>query len=140
MLTAQKIADVMGGRAVFHREFATMRELDEMIVSGRTPRGALDALATRLSGEASFKFTIMPKATYSRHRRLPERHAQKAERLARVFALAFEVWENEDDARRFLTLPHPELGGDTPLDRAKSEIGAREVEEVIDRGRYGLPV
>ena len=140
MISAQQIAEVMGGRAVFRREFQSMHELDQLIASGKMPRGALDVLARKLSDESSFKYSIMPKASYTRHESLPEKHAQTTERLARVFALAVEIWQDEADAKRFLTTPHPELNGDTPLARAKSEIGARAVEEVMDRARHGFPV
>ena len=140
MITAQKIAEAMGGRAVFHREFRSMHELDQLISNGKMPRRALDVLARKLSDETAFKYSIMPKASYTRHESLPMKHAQSTERLARIFALAVEIWQDEPDARRFLAASHPELGGDTPLTRARSEIGAREVEEVLDRARYGFPV
>lgn len=140
MITAQKIAEAMGGRAVFHREFRSMHELDQLISNGQMPRRALDVLARKLSDETAFKYSIMPKASYTRHESLPMKHAQSTERLARIFALAIEIWRDEPDARRFLAAPHPELGGDAPLTRARSEIGAREVEEVLDRARYGFPV
>jgi putative toxin-antitoxin system antitoxin component (TIGR02293 family) len=140
MITAQKIAEAMGGRAVFRREFRSMHELDQLISNGKMPRRALDVLARKLSDETAFKYSIMPKASYTRHESLPTKHAQSTERLARIFALAVEIWRDEPDARRFLAAPHPELGGDTPLTRARSEIGAREVEEVLDRARYGFPV
>lgn len=140
MITAQKIAVAMGGRAVFHREFRSMHELDQLIANGEMPRRALDVLARKLSDETAFKYSIMPKASYTRHESLPMKHAQSTERLARIFALAVEIWQDEPDARRFLAAPHPELGGDSPLTRARSEIGAREVEEVLDRARYGFPV
>ena len=47
------------------------------------------------------------------------------------------VWQNEVEAQRFMNMPHPELGGGTPLERAMTESGAREVEEVIERGQRG---
>ena len=34
----------------------------------------------------------------------------------------------------------PELNGKTPLDAALTEIGGRQVEEIIERGMHGLPV
>jgi putative toxin-antitoxin system antitoxin component (TIGR02293 family) len=62
------------------------------------------------------------------------------ERLARLFARARDIWGDEDEARRFLNAPHPELNGPTPVEVAVTEDGARQVEEVIERGRHGLPV
>jgi putative toxin-antitoxin system antitoxin component (TIGR02293 family) len=50
------------------------------------------------------------------------------------------VWEDDERAQRFLWTPHPELGGRRPIEVALTELGAREVEEVVQRGLHGLPV
>ena len=140
MVGARQIADVLGGRATLGRTIRTIQQLDELIGSARMPRAAVDRLATRISDRPDLKYRIVPRSSYHRAAYLSEAHAQRAERLARVFAMALEVWQDEALARRFLNTPHPELGGATAIDRAMTELGAREVEEVIDRGRYGLPV
>ena len=46
---------------------------------------------------------------------------------------------SQQDALEFLHTAHPELGGDQPLDAARTELGARQVEEVLWRMEYGLP-
>lgn len=89
---------------------------------------------------ARVKYLIVPKATYLRHDHLNAAHGQKAERLARVFAMAEAAWGDEEEARRFMNTPHPELGGRTPLAAAMTELGARQIEEIIERGLHGLPV
>ena len=61
------------------------------------------------------------------------------ERLARVMALAEEVWESREDARQFLTTPHALLDGERPLDLARNELGARRVEGLLYRLEYSLP-
>jgi uncharacterized protein (DUF2384 family) len=35
--------------------------------------------------------------------------------------------------------PHPELGGKTPIEAASTELGARQVEEILDWLFYGVP-
>jgi putative toxin-antitoxin system antitoxin component (TIGR02293 family) len=64
---------------------------------------------------------------------------EKIERIARVGALAEAAFGSQRDALEFLRTPHPELGGDRPLDAAQSELGARQVEEVLWRMEHGLP-
>ena len=59
--------------------------------------------------------------------------------MARLYAMALSAFEDSDAAARFLTTPHDELEGRTPFDVALTEIGGREVEEVIERGLHGLP-
>jgi uncharacterized protein (DUF2384 family) len=57
-----------------------------------------------------------------------------------LFASLRDIWGNDEDACAFLLAPHPELNGDRPLDRAMTELGGREVEEIIARAQYGFPV
>jgi putative toxin-antitoxin system antitoxin component (TIGR02293 family) len=59
--------------------------------------------------------------------------------LARVIAAAEHVWNDRDDAREWLTKPHPESGNRRPLESAAIELGARRVEELLDRLFYGIP-
>ena len=53
--------------------------------------------------------------------------------------MAEDVWQDREQARRFLKTPHPEIRGKTPLDAALTELGARQAEEVMARIVYGLP-
>jgi putative toxin-antitoxin system antitoxin component (TIGR02293 family) len=69
----------------------------------------------------------------------PTEEGEKAERLARVVALAEEAFGSREDALDFLHTPHLELGGDRPLDAAQTELGARQVEEILWRMEHGLP-
>ncbi len=64
--------------------------------------------------------------------------SQRTERLARVVALAEALWENEREARAFLNRPHPLLEGETPLDVARTELGARRVERLLHDVEHGL--
>lgn len=85
-------------------------------------------------------FRIVPEATFKRRRdRLSPDESEKTERLARVFATALYVWDDEVDARDFLNTPHPLLEGRRPLDVAMTELGARRVEELLAKLFYGLP-
>lgn len=142
MVAARKIAEVMGGRRVLRREIDTLSDLDALIDAG-IPREALEALLTQLAPveeRRQWRHRIVPRATYQRQPTLNREHGQRTERLARIFALAREVWRDDALARRFLSTPHPELQGRTPLEAALTELGARQVEEVIERGLHGLPV
>jgi putative toxin-antitoxin system antitoxin component (TIGR02293 family) len=51
---------------------------------------------------------------------------------------AIEVMESEEDARRWLTSPQFGLGGVVPLAYAETEVGAREVEDLLGRIEYGV--
>jgi putative toxin-antitoxin system antitoxin component (TIGR02293 family) len=91
----------------------------------------------------SFRYQIISKATLSRRnktakRRLSREESDRLARLARLWAFAVDVLGAPPDARRFLSEPHPLLGGRVPLDVAtETEIGARTVEELLGRLKYG---
>ena len=55
-------------------------------------------------------------------------------------ALAESLWGDADEARAFLNRPHPLLERETPLNVARTEIGARQVERVLMDVEHGLPV
>ena len=81
---------------------------------------------------AALRDRLIPPATYKRRvATLKPEEGERVERLARVMAIAEDAFGSADDARQFLMTPHPELEGDRPLDAAQSELGARQVEEVL---------
>jgi putative toxin-antitoxin system antitoxin component (TIGR02293 family) len=142
MTQVGRIAEIVGGRRVLGRQISSWSELDRAVAAG-LPRATLDALTERVAKppeSTRLKYRIVPKATYQRRDHLSAAHSQKAERLARVFAIVKAAWRDQETARRFMSTPHPELEGCRPRDAAMTEIGARQVEEVIERGLHGLPV
>jgi putative toxin-antitoxin system antitoxin component (TIGR02293 family) len=108
------------------------------------PKSALVRTVDRagLSGKArdALLYRVVPLATFKRRTRLKPHESEKTERLARVIALAEQLWDDVPAAQAFLNAPHPELAGRTPLECAATELGARQVEDVVMRALYGLPV
>ena len=51
---------------------------------------------------------------------------------------AVEVMESEENARKWLASPQAGLGGAVPLEYAETEVGAREVEDLLGRIEYGV--
>jgi putative toxin-antitoxin system antitoxin component (TIGR02293 family) len=50
-----------------------------------------------------------------------------------------QLFEGDADAaRRWLTTPSKELDNTAPLDFARTELGAREVEDLIGRLEHGV--
>jgi len=143
MITAQRIADVLGGEDVLKERVASLRELDRLVRRGlpkRALRTAVEHLALERGAANRLIFRLVPEATYKRRRSaLSPAESERTERLARVIATAEHVWDDAADARRFLTTPHPMLGGDTPLECAATELGARATEEILWKIYHGLP-
>ncbi len=144
MIEPRRIAEVMGGRSVLGRVVSSLEDLEEIVGEG-LPKTALRTAVRRVFlvvREANrYLYRIVPEATYKRRTgKLRVRESERTERLARVIAAAEAVWGDQSDAREWLTRPHPELGNRIPIDCALTELGARQVESLIDRLQYGLPV
>ncbi len=142
MIHPDKIADVMGGTAILGRRVRSVGDLEKTISLG-LPKRALRITVERVylsTGEVRrAMFRIVPEATFKRRTRLTQGESERTERLARVIAAAEHAWNDREDAREWLTKPHPELGKLSPLESAATELGARRVEELLDRIFYGIP-
>ena len=66
--------------------------------------------------------------------------AGRLARLARVIATSEYVLGSNELSRQFLVNAHPLLSGKTPIETALSELGARQVEQILFGILYGLPV
>ena len=104
--------------------------LDEVAVAAGVGRLAL----ARLLG--------LPSTTLARRRNAGLLAADESDRLvrvARLVALAHDLMRGDGDAaRRWLGDPHELLEGESPLERASTEVGSREVEDLIGRLRHGI--
>lgn len=142
MIQPARIAEVMGGKTILGHRIRSIDDLEKSISRG-LPKRALRLTVERvypLAGDARrMIFRIVPEATFKRRTRLSTTESERTERLARVIAAAEYVWNNRDDAREWLTKPHPELANRTPLVLAMSELGARQVEQVLEQMFYGIP-
>ncbi len=81
------------------------------------------------------------KATLHRRKatgKLAPAESDRVVRFARLMGKAVEVLESEHSARQWLTSPQFGLGGAVPLDYADTEVGAREVEDLLGRIEYGV--
>lgn len=72
------------------------------------------------------------------HARLKPDESERVARLMRIISLATSALESEEHAREWLKHPLRELGGQTPLQMAATEPGAREVERVLGRLEHGI--
>jgi putative toxin-antitoxin system antitoxin component (TIGR02293 family) len=143
MLEPRHIGQVLGGRRILGRPVESLLELNDAVERG-LPKSTLRNVARRVFSDAPEQRAMMrrvvPEATYKRRReRLSPAESERTERIARVVAMAEEVWQDREQARRFLTTPHAELRNKSPLDAALTELGARQAEEVMARIVYGLP-
>jgi putative toxin-antitoxin system antitoxin component (TIGR02293 family) len=106
-----------------------VKELEDLQASLQMP---MEKLVPRLA---------MSKATYHRRKasgKLDPSESDRVVRFARLMGRAVEVLESEDNARLWLNSPQVGLGGAVPLDYAETELGAREVEDLLGRIEHGV--
>lgn len=70
--------------------------------------------------------------------RLDPAESDRVVRFAKLMGLAVMVMESVESARRWLSSPQIGLGGAVPLEYAETELGAREVENLLGRIEYGV--
>jgi len=83
----------------------------------------------------------MSRATLHRRKLQGKIDREASEKLVRYQSLlkkAEEVFGDADNAREWLTHPQRGLGNAVPLEFAKSELGAGEVENLLGRIEYGV--
>jgi len=143
MIEANRIAEVMGGARALGRRVRSLAELSD-VVAGGLPKSALRNTVKRVFSDAGRQrevmYRVVPEATFKRRRdRLSAAESERTERLARVVAATEYTWSDAEEARRFLSVPHPALRGKSPLQAAMTELGARHVEELLAKIFHGLP-
>ena len=83
----------------------------------------------------------MSRATLHRRKtqgKIARNESEKLVRYQRLLKKAEDVFGDRDAAREWLTSPQLGLGNIKPVEFAKSEIGAREVENLLGRIEYGV--
>jgi putative toxin-antitoxin system antitoxin component (TIGR02293 family) len=136
-ISADAVAAVMGLPDV-----TNLRQLRSAVEDG-LPLAALEHVARRAAGRegdtATIKHAIVPRTTLARRTRLTPREGERLERLARIIAMARRAWDDAALAHEFLHESQPQLGGERPIDLARSDLGVREVELLLMKLEYALP-
>lgn len=118
-------------------------KLVEMLQAG-LPFGELEDLQAGLAipSERLAPMLGISKATFHRRKgrngTLPPAVSERVLRYARLLGQALRVFNGPAAANLWLNSPQAGLGGALPLDYARTELGAREVENLLGRIEYGV--
>jgi len=99
-------------------------------------QGSIDMPFDKLAAKLSIS-----RSTLQRRRaagRLSPDESDKVLRFSRLLRQAADLFGDIDKGRAWLKHPQYGLGGAVPLDYAETEIGAREVENLLGRMKYGV--
>jgi putative toxin-antitoxin system antitoxin component (TIGR02293 family) len=116
----------------------------EKAVEKGLPRQALRHVAEWLAGGdkakvSTLEWGVVPKTTLERRgTQLSPLESERTERVARLSVHARRTLGTEAEAREFMTTPHPELDGRSPINAAKTDLGTRRVEQLLNALEYGL--
>ena len=114
------------------------------MISRGLPYSAFDRLQrnTALSTEQLVDLLQIPKRTLARRKAAGTFSPEESDRLvraARVYAKALALFDGDAGrATAWLTHAQRAFGERTPLDMARSELGAQEVEHLIGRLEHGV--
>ena len=123
-----------------------IRTGDELasLVEKRLPVTTIKSLVRGGLSDAEVYQLIVPRRTLAhriaRHQPLSKQESDKAVRVARITAMAEQVFGEPERAWRWLRKPRQRFDGKAPIDMLATEAGARLVEEVlvqIDQGIFG---
>lgn len=122
-------------------EFTTAKLIQSLKIG--LPVQELDDLRSSLdvSMERLVPMLGISKATLHRRMaagRLDPAESDRVVRFARLMGKAVEVMESTENARAWLTSAQRGLGGAVPLEYAETEVGAREVEDLLGRIEYSV--
>ena len=141
MITAARIAQTLGSTRAPKSKPVTFEELRVQVRSG-LPYSALEAIASGFEIGMAELVTVLrvPPRTLARRKREKRLRADESDRLfrlSRIATLAEEVLGSRDKAIRWLHQANRALGNATPLRHLDTELGARQVEDILLRIAHG---
>jgi putative toxin-antitoxin system antitoxin component (TIGR02293 family) len=112
------------------------------LVERRLPAAAIQALVRGGLSDSEVYQLIIPRRTLAhrvaRQEPLSKEETDRAVRVARITAMAEQVFGEAERSWRWLRKPKPQFEGKTPIEMLASEAGARIVEETIARIDDGM--
>lgn len=131
-----------GPGSILRLRATSTAELREAVRKG-LPFSAFEAVSKHLEISPQHVTSVLgiPPRTVARRkvaRYLTPQESDRLYRVAQAISQAVDVLGTIEKARVWLKTPNRALGGETPLDLLDTDIGARQVEEVLLRLNYGI--
>lgn len=143
-MSEQLTFQMLGGARLLGRQVRSTLELADLIEKG-VPRKAAEWVRERIGiSEPEFARSLgvsaktLQRQAKSKLSRLSPSQGDRLYRLARIVALADEVFEDPDRTRHWLHEAQRGLGSRVPFALLQTEAGAREVEDLLGRIEHGV--
>jgi putative toxin-antitoxin system antitoxin component (TIGR02293 family) len=131
----------LGGMRTLRRSFASDRDMRDAIRDGFPPAVVEELMhASGLTLKELASALDLSSRSLQRRRRggkLARYESDRLYRLARLVAIANQYLGDQERARRWLKHPNRALGGIAPISAIDTEVGARQVENILGRIAYG---
>lgn len=136
---AERLSTLLGGTAVLGRGETDLTAL----VRAGIPFKAYNTFVTKFaisSSEQSFLFGIKPRTLTllrSQKIKLEPLMTDRLVRVARLVGELMELWDDPTRVQTWLRDPNRALAGKTPIQLLDTDPGIRQVENIINRLKYG---
>lgn len=107
------------------------------------PANAFDGVAKSLSltvDELASKLGVSPRTVRDQRKkaaRLSPENSEKLVRIARIQRVARKIFTSDEAVSQWLSASAPALNGSKPIDMLDTDMGAREVEALLQGIAYG---
>lgn len=136
----ENVVRKLGGALILGTDIRSQADL-AMAVQRRLPLASLKGFSSAGLSEQEIERFVIPQRT-RRHRAeknqpLTIEESDRAVRLARIQSLAEGTFADAAKANLWLRKQLAELGGETPLNVAQTEAGARVIETILGKIAWG---
>jgi putative toxin-antitoxin system antitoxin component (TIGR02293 family) len=140
MLSTKRMVETLGGPKILRA--GSLEDLRNRVRSG-LPYGSLEAVTSAYAIDTKELASILnvPPRTLSRRKKSRRFTAEESDRLfrvGRIAALAEDVLGGRDKATSWLHRPNRAMGHKSPLQSLDSDLGAAEVESLLQRIEHGV--
>jgi putative toxin-antitoxin system antitoxin component (TIGR02293 family) len=136
MKTATLQKKTITGKAVHPTELIQRIQKGLRFTELKTLQHSLDMPFEQLAAKLSISRSTLQRRKHAG--RLSPEESNRVVRFSRLVRQAADLFGNVEKARAWLKHPQYGLGGAVPLDYAETEVGAREVEDLLGRMKYGV--
>lgn len=142
MIANEELIALLGGRRVFGRAPVDLVSRVREGIPYAAYERAVNELDLDLTHQARLMAVSVRKLQRMRQTEaaLDTAMSDRVVRIMRIFAGALELFADKRRAIKWLRTSNDGLDGAEPLDLLDTDIGAQQVEESLDRLRYGVPL
>ena len=143
MSLAEQISSLLGGDKVLKFKVRELEDFNTIIRAGIPIRAATSLMKiSGISQEELLKPLGISKATFIRKKKTPSTKLETVSsdrlyRIAYIVARTKEVFGNDEKAYRWLHKENRALNKESPFSKLDTEVGFREVLDVLERIEFG---